>query len=63
MFIHRLMDKDGVHVHNRILLNHKRERDWVMCVCSDMDGPRVCHEEWSQKEKHKYRMLMHMYGI
>ena len=29
-----------------------------------MDGPRVCHTEpVSQKEKNKYRMLTHIYGI
>ena len=25
----------------------KKEQNWV--ICRDMDGPRVCHAQWSQK--------------
>ena len=33
-------------------------------ICSEMDGPRVfIQSEVSQKEKNKYRMLTHIYGI
>ena len=28
-----------------------------------MDLDRVCHTEWSQKEKNKYRMRTYIYGI
>ena len=51
----------GVCIHNGILLSHKKEWNWV--ICSDVDGPRVCHIEGSQKEKKKYCILMQMYGI
>ena len=37
------------HVYNRILLSHKKKLKWV--ICSEVDGPRVCHTEWSQKEE------------
>ena len=29
----------------------------------DVDGPRVCRTEWSQKEKNKYCILTHKSGI
>ena len=55
------MDKeDVVHVYNGILPNLKMEQNWV--IYRDMDGPRVCHTEWSQKEKNKYHILMDMCG-
>ena len=25
-------------------------------ICSNMDGPRDCHTEWSKSEKEKYHM-------
>ena len=35
-----------------------------LVICSEVDGPRVCQQsEVSQKEKNKYRMLTHIYGI
>ena len=34
-----------------ILLNHKKEWNWV--ICRDMDGPRDCHTEWSKSEREK----------
>ena len=44
MSINRQMDKeDVVHIYNGKLLNHKKERNWV--ICTDVDGPRVCHTE------------------
>ena len=43
------MDKEVVHIHNGILLSHKKEQDWV--ICGDVDGPRVCQSEVSQKGK------------
>ena len=47
------MDKDDVvHIYNGILLGHKKE--WNNPICSNMDGPRDCHTEWSQTEKDKY---------
>ena len=46
---------------NGILLSLKKEQHWVSC--SDVDEPRTCHREWSQKEKNKYCVSMHIYGI
>ena len=34
----REMDKDGVHICNRILLSHEEERK--NAICSNMDSPR-----------------------
>ena len=52
MSLDRWMDKeDVVHIYNGILLSHKKKRNGV--VCRDMDGPRVCHTEWSKSEREK----------
>ena len=67
MLIDKRMDKEVVvHIYNGILLSHKKERNWV--ICRDVDGPRcgwvfVIQSEVSQKEKNKYRILMHICGI
>ena len=46
------MDKEDVaHIYNGILLSHKKERNWV--ICSEVDGPRGCHTEWSKSEREK----------
>ena len=55
------MDKDVVCIYNGILLSHKKERNWV--ICRDVDGPRDYHTVRSQKEKNKYRILIHICGI
>ena len=65
MSIDRWMDKEAVvYTHSGILLSHKKEHIWVSS--NEMDGPRACYTEWSevsQKEKDKYNILMHVYGI
>ena len=44
------MDKeDGVHMYNEILLSHKKE--WNNVICSNMDGSRDCHAEWSKSDR------------
>ena len=40
-----------VHTYNGILLSHKKERN--NAICSDMDGPRDCHTEWSKSERER----------
>ena len=51
-----------VHIYNGILLSHKKEWNWV--ICRDKDRPRDClQSEVSQKERNKYGILMHTYGI
>ena len=57
------MDKEVVvHIHNGILLSHKKEH---ICVSSDeLDEPElIIQSEVSQKEKDKYGILIHIYGI
>ena len=52
MSIDRWMDKEDVeHTYNGILLNHKKEWNWV--ICRDVDRPRVCHTEGSKSEREK----------
>ena len=63
MSISRRMDKEVVvHIHNGILLSYKKNafesvlKRWVKLES-------VTQNEVSQKEKHQYRILMHIYGI
>ena len=37
------------HIYNGILLSHKKKWNWV--ICSEVDGPRICHTEWSKSER------------
>jgi len=53
------MDKEDavyicIYIYNGILLIHQKE--WNKANCSNMDGPRECHTEWSKSEKEKYHM-------
>ena len=74
MSIHRWTDKEVVvHIHNGILLSHKKERIWVSCSEVGVDytdvvgvarNPEpVIQSEVSQKEKDKYHIVMHICGI
>ena len=57
------MDKEDVaHIYNGILLAIKRNKIELFVV-SCMDLETVIQGEVSQKEKNKYRMLTHIYGI
>ena len=48
--IDRWMDKEDVaHIYNGILLSRKKK--WNLVICSEVDGPRVCHTEWSKSER------------
>ena len=50
------------HIYNGILLSHKRnEIDLFVMRWIDLES--VIQSEVSQKEKDKYRMLTHIYGI
>ena len=50
------------HIHNGILLSHKRNKP-ALFVVRWMDLESVIQSEVSQKEKNKYRMLTYIYGI
>ena len=39
----------------------KKERN--NAICSNMDGPRDCHTEWSKSDKDKYHMILLICGI
>ena len=63
MSIKRGMDKEDVaHIYNGILLSHKKNKIELF-VLRWMDLETVIQSEVSQKEKNKYHMLTHIYGI
>ena len=46
------MDKEDVaHIYNGILLSHKKKRNGG--ICTEVDGPRDCHTEWSKSGREK----------
>ena len=46
------VDKEEVvYIHNGIFLSHKKE--WNNAICSNMDGPRDCHTEWSKSDSER----------
>ena len=50
--IYLWMDKEDVaHIYDGILISHKKKQNWV--ICSEVDGPRICHTEWSKSEREK----------
>ena len=54
------MDKEAVaHIHNGILLSHKKES--VLMRWMNLES--VIQSEVSKKEKDKYQILTHTYGI
>ena len=44
-----LLHHFGQCLQNGILLNHKKELNWV--ICSDLDEPRVFQTKWSKSER------------
>ena len=40
-----------VHIYNGILLTNKKEQN--NAICSNMDGPRDCHTEWSKSQRER----------
>ena len=55
-------EKAVVHIHNGIWLNYKKEHIWVSSNEVDENGAYYTSKV-SQKEKHQYSILMHIYGI
>ena len=47
------------HIYNEIFLSHKKEHIWANT--NEVDEPKAYYTEWSQKEKIKYHILMHIY--
>ena len=57
------MDKeDVVHIYNGILLRH-RKTEFESVLVRWMNLKPVIQSEVSQKEKNKYHILTHIYGI
>ena len=57
------MDKEAVvHIHNGILLSHKRN-SFESVLMRWMNLEPIRQSEVSQKKKDKYCILMHIYGI
>ena len=54
--------KDVPYTYSGILLSHEKEQVLVICR-TWMDLDTVILSEISQKEKKKYRILTHIYGI
>ena len=60
MSIDRWMDKEVVvHIHNRILLSHKKECLWVSS--SEVDEPRTYYTEWSKSEREREILYSNTY--
>ena len=54
--------EDVVHIHNGILLSHKKKAfESVLMRCMNLEP--IIQSEVSQKEKHQYSILTHIYGI
>ena len=51
-----------VHIHNEILLSHKRNT-FESALMRWMNLEPIIQSEVSQKEKDKYHILTHIYGI
>ena len=57
------MDKKAVvHIHNGVLLSIKKNT-LESALMRSMKLKPIIQSEVSQKEKHQYSMLMHIYGI
>ena len=39
------------HIYNGTLPSHKKKWNWV--ICGELDGPIVCHTEWSKSKREK----------
>ena len=36
-------------------------KEWNCAICSNMDGPRACHTEWSKSDREKQILYCIMY--
>ena len=54
------MDKEVVvHMHNGILLSHKKEHTWVSP--NEVAGPRSYYTEWSKSERERQILCINAY--
>ena len=47
------------HIKNGILLSHKNCKN--TSICSNMDGSRDCHNEWSTSDTERHIIWYHFY--
>ena len=61
--INRWVDKTTMgHLHNGILLGHKKEENFTLC--NSMDGPGEHYAKWNKhSQKDKYHMISLICGI
>ena len=60
----RRMDKEVVvHIHIGILFSYKKKNTFESVLMSWLKLEPIIQSEVSQKEKHQYSILIHMYGI
>ena len=58
------MDKQAVvHIHNGILLSYKKNNTFESTLMWWMKLESIIQSEAGQKEKHKYYILTHIFGI
>ena len=50
--------KAVVHIHNRIVLGHKKE--WNLTFCDSVNGPRGHYAEWNKSDR-KIMIFLHLY--
>ena len=46
-----MVKEDVAHIYNGILLSHIKKQNRV--ICSEVDGPRICHAECGKSEREK----------
>ena len=64
MSISRQIDKKVVvHIHNGILLSYKKKNTIESIVMRWIKLEPIIQSEVSQRKKHQYSILMHIYGI
>ena len=52
-----------VHMHNGILISYKKKNAFESVLMRWMKLEPIIQSEVSQKEKHQYSILTHIYGI
>ena len=52
-----------VHIHSGILLSYKKDNAFESVLMRWTKVEPIIQSEVSQKEKHQYRILTHVYGI
>ena len=53
------MDKEVVHIHNGILLRHKKEHIWVSY--NEVDEIRTYYTEWTKSERERQTLYSKVY--